>query len=230
MVLCYSKQDEVSVRSCAQIKIPPNNREKLPTQQIIYPLGPSGSLKCVQCDFESDGGGWTIIQRRSSGPREEFSQAWAEYENGFGSCSGNYWIGLSTIYALTSQGAHELRIELTDWEGNTKFARYSNFSVSGPSDFYRLTVEGYSGNAGDSLTQYHNGRRFSTRDKDNDEHEQNCGLNWKSGWWFSTCFNANLNGLYIDMRSETLSEVIGITWYGTWKTKYSMKSVEMKIR
>ena len=42
---------------------------------------------------------------------------------------------------------------------------------------------------------YHNGSKFTTRDRDNDAYSPgNCGFS--SGWWFRSCFHANLNGEY----------------------------------
>ena len=150
-------------------------------KQSIYPHGNSNKVE-VLCDFEQDGGGWTIIQKRSSGPRDEFNQNWNEYLNGFGSLDGNFWLGLENIHALTKNGDQELRIELEDFEGEKRWAKYSNFSISSASDFYRLSISGFSGTAGDSLI-YHNTMKFSTKDKDNDNWERNCASEVGGGWW-----------------------------------------------
>jgi len=40
---------------------------------------------------------------------------------------------------------------MEDFDGIWKFATYSNFSVAGEDDKYRLTVGGYSGDAGKKL-------------------------------------------------------------------------------
>jgi len=53
----------------------------------------------VLCDLETDGGGWTLIQRRgyplkNEEVREDFFKNWTEYEQGFGSLQGDFWIGI----------------------------------------------------------------------------------------------------------------------------------------
>ena len=49
---------------------------------------------------------------------------------------------------IVSQGGYELRIDLEDFNGNTKYAKYTVFSIGDFNDNYTLTVSGYSGNAG----------------------------------------------------------------------------------
>ncbi|XP_066270926.1 angiopoietin-related protein 1-like [Branchiostoma lanceolatum] len=87
----------------------------------------------VYCDQTTDGGGWTVIQRRFDGSLEFFRNLHA-YRKGFGDSSGEYWLGLDNIHYITDQNAYELYIELEDWDGNVKFAKYSSFSV-GPGDY-----------------------------------------------------------------------------------------------
>ena len=43
---------------------------------------------------------------------------------------------------------YKLRIELEDFTGQKRYAEYTTFSVRPATDNYRLTVGGYSGNAG----------------------------------------------------------------------------------
>ena len=46
-------------------------------------------------------------------------------------------------------GNYELRIDLEDWDGETRYAQYSLFDIGGTEDNYKLAVNGYTGNAGD---------------------------------------------------------------------------------
>ena len=78
----------------------------------------------------------------------DFYRTWASYKEGFGSLAGEHWMGNDKLHRLTSQRAYELRIDLTDWEGNTRYAVYDSFSVADESDYYRLSVGSYSGSAG----------------------------------------------------------------------------------
>ena len=174
--------------------------------------------------METDGGGWTVFQRRQDGS-VDFYRNWTDYENGFGDLTGEFWLGLSKIHRLTKEGSNTLRVDLGDFEGNTVYANYSTFNVSDGSTEYILTVGGYSGTAGDSLA-YHNGSRFSTVDNDNDEWSGgNCAQNYTGAWWYLYCAHSNLNGHYFNTSTNNLQSV---NWY-TWKGAYiSLKFSEMK--
>lgn len=49
--------------------------------------------------------------------------------------------------------------------------------------------------SGDSM-RYHNGRPFSTWDKDPDPLGIHCARAYMGGWWYKNCYKTNLNGLY----------------------------------
>ena len=64
--------------------------------------------------METDGGGWTVIQRRNASlGRVNFVRDWKNYENGFGDLDGEYWIGLNNIYELTNQ--QRMKLRMTVW-------------------------------------------------------------------------------------------------------------------
>jgi len=176
--------------------------------------------------MDTDGGGWTVFQRREDGS-VDFYRYWTDYQQGFGNLSGEFWLGLDKIHRLTST-ATQLRVDMQDFEENSRYAQYSNFSVGDSASKYTLSASGYTGTAGDSLTTWHNGFKFSTRDQDNDRYDGHCAQRYKGGWWFSGCHASNLNGLYHGGSHYSNSD--GVEWW-TWRGhNYSLKFTEMKLR
>ncbi|XP_041472725.1 fibrinogen C domain-containing protein 1-like [Lytechinus variegatus] len=190
----------------------------------VYAIYP-GKHTNVYCDMETDGGGWTVFQRRSDGS-VDFGRNWSDYKTGFGSISSEHWLGNDMIHQLSNQRNYELRVDLEDYDRNTRYANYALFRVDNETLGYKLNVSGYSGNAGDSLG-YHSGQMFSTADNKNNGYHYNCGRMFNSGWWFKYCYRCNLNGEYRHYQGRKTST--GFTW-GTWKTEDSCKMSEMKIR
>ena len=185
------------------------------------------SLK-VYCDMETDGGGWTVFQRRQDGSLD-FYRNWADYEEGFGDLKRNFWLGLANIHRLTPTDDSTLRVDLGDFEGNRAFAKYSEFQILNAKTKYTLIVQKYSGNASDSMT-YHNAMKFSTKDRDNDLHSSgNCAQIYRGAWWFNYCLYSSLNGQYYN-NPTSVSDWHGVMWYHWKGKKYSLKFSEMKVR
>lgn len=90
-------------------------------------------------------------------------------QQGFGNLDGEYWLGLEHLYWLTKQAQYKLRVVLEDWQGQQVFAEYDSFYVEPESDWYRLRLGQYQGNAGDSLS-WHNNKAFTTLDRDKDSY------------------------------------------------------------
>ncbi|KAM3914910.1 ficolin-1-like [Leptodactylus fuscus] len=194
-----------------------------------YEIYPDGETPLqVLCDMDTDGGGWIVFQRRCDGS-VDFFRGWNDYKRGFGSqLSSEFWLGNENIHRLTSSGTHEFRVDLTDYENKSSFATYASFSLSGEGDFYKLHIGKFTGgNAGDSLS-YHNDRPFTTKDKDNDVHPDNCAVMFKGAWWYGGCHNSNLNGQYL--RGNHKSYADGVNWESGRGDKHSYKITEMKIR
>ncbi|XP_061169002.1 angiopoietin-related protein 7-like [Saccostrea echinata] len=221
--ICTLPQTGFVPRDCSDIhKISPNGPSGV---YRIYPVGGQGYQ--VFCDMKLDGGGWTVFQRRKNG-YVNFYRNWLEYKKGFGSVRGEHWLGNEALHEITSHGYYELRINLKDFNGNKRFAKYSQVRISNEAHGYRLTVSGYTGNAGDSLA-YSQGARFSTFDRDQDYHSVNCAEINKGAWWYKGCSDSLLNSIYY--RNPTGHDPWqGIIWYHWKGEKYSLKSTTMMIR
>ncbi len=66
-------------------------------------------------------------------PHENFMRGWEDYKVGFGDFDREFWLGNILIWALTNQDnstLYELSIDLEDWSGNRRFARYRSFRYS----------------------------------------------------------------------------------------------------
>ena len=200
------------------------------TQSGVYTIQPDSEPAFqAYCDMNTDGGGWTVFQRRQDGS-QDFYLYWTDYENGFGNYSNEFWLGLSQIHRLTASTARtELRVDLEDFSSNTGYAQYTDFGIGDASSNYTLTVAGYSGTAGDSLTSHHSNQPFTTRDRDNDNHGAgvNCAQQHTGAWWYNACYWANLNGFYFP--TLTINDD-GVIWYHFHNTFESLKLSEMKLR
>ncbi|XP_031746658.1 ficolin-1-B-like isoform X1 [Xenopus tropicalis] len=194
-----------------------------------YPIyTPTGRRLLVLCDMETDGGGWTVFQRRSDGS-VDFFRDWDSYKRGFGLQQTEFWLGNENLHLLTATGYFQLRIDLTDFEKKHTYAAYSAFSISGESDNFALRLGTFTGgDAGDSLS-IHNNMAFSTKDRDNDAHVAgHCAQTYRGAWWYESCHSSNLNGLY--QQGEHSSSSNGINWRTGRGYQYSYKVSEMKFR
>jgi len=176
------------------------------------------------CDATTDGGGWIVIQRRIDGS-VDFNKPWVDYENGFGSLTGEFWYGLRAIHCLTSLGLWELRIDFTFTDGTESYLSYRQFAVESANTKYKLKISGFEGIfSSDPLTGSHtlNGMLFTTKDRDNDAWGKNCALDnvgTAGGWWYRSCthFHPNIQ----------VNTTHGIYFSGKW---HPLMFIEMKIR
>ena len=203
----------------------------------VYRINPKdGMVFKVFCDMETDGGGWTVIQRRVD-DKINFQRNWYDYRHGFGDVTGNLWIGLEKMHILAGPKKETtLRIKLKHLlKGNRTFhAKYGTFTIADEKDWFRLKVSDYSGNAGDAFNPAKkvkkklNGMKFSTFDRDNDMSDSsNCAAIRHGGWWFNDCHICYLNGLF--PKSETTNASY-ITWKPIAKSYGNIYFSEMKIR
>ena len=214
-----SLQDSL-VRDCSDLPYGSSSGVYLILPDLVTPTP-------AYCDM-SNGEGWTVFQRRADiTPRQDFFLAWGEYQYGFGELDGEYWWGLHHLWQLTSQldRVYELRVDLWDWDHQTAYATYQHFTIAPETDGYRLSVVDYAGDAGDGFDE-HNGMKFSTYDRDNDEWSAgNCASDYTGAWWYNACENSNLNGRYVPGANNYSS----VTWK-PWRGYNSLNASTMKIR
>ncbi|XP_059154487.1 fibroleukin-like [Physella acuta] len=176
------------------------------------------------CDNKTDGGGWIIIQRRIKGDLN-FTRTWNDYKNGFGSTSGDFWIGNDVISRLTDSGYNELRFDMK-YKGNDFYAVYRGFKVENEAAKYKMSYTSFTGgNVVDNFS-YNKGQKFTTIDSDNDMWSgENCAVHNRGGWWYFDCHFVNVNG---EWASRVHAK--GINWHTITGWSDSLDFVEMKLR
>jgi len=213
-----------SLNSCEEIlKHNPSSSDGI---YIIDPDGDGGHLPFqVYCDMSK--GGWIVIQRRHDGSTD-FYRDWVDYKDGFGSLTGDFWLGNDKIHILTNSITSKLRIDMMNHKGMKKYAEYSTFSIENESEKYQLSIKGYSGTAGDSLLS-HNGYNFIT--KDSEDSKSYCSRTYKGAWWYFGCYWSNLNGVYYKDGKCSSDGIVWDSWQDSDNKKfYSLPFVEMKIK
>ncbi|XP_072039111.1 uncharacterized protein [Amphiura filiformis] len=194
----------------------------------------------VYCDMETEGGPWTVFQKRFDGS-VNFYRSWDEYGNGFGDLNGEFWLGNTRIHRMTLHGTWELRVDLGDYSNPavTRYALYDNFAIGSQNEKFRLSIGTYNGSAGDSLS-WHNGQDFYTYDQDSPDL---CAQDCHGGWWYTSCRHSNLNGPWggpsasgvsvpafgnITSHANICEELmVWVHFKGDWE---AVKTTEMKMR
>ncbi|POI24456.1 hypothetical protein CIB84_011794, partial [Bambusicola thoracicus] len=131
---------------CAQMQ---QNGNTSSGTYTIYLNGDGSRPMQVYCDMTTDGGGWIVFQRRSTGELD-FYKRWKNYVEGFGDPTGEFWLGLDQLHNLTSSSPshYELRVDLRT-ANESAYAVYDFFQVASSRERYRLSVGNYRGNAGE---------------------------------------------------------------------------------
>ncbi|CAL4204965.1 unnamed protein product [Meganyctiphanes norvegica] len=128
---------------------------------------------------------------------------------------------------MLSHCSQVLQVSLHSWDQTTRNAQYKDFSIGDEESGYKLNVGGYSGDAGDSLA-VHNGMKFTTKDRDNDEYGTNCATlsgRDRGGFWYKSCFHTNPFGV---LRKKATGDSYGIRWH-KWLGDVNLKKIIFKI-
>ena len=86
---------------------------------------------------------WSQVFQRRADASEDFYRDWNTYKNGFGSVNRDFWLGNDHIHSLTSHGNYILRIDMENFNGETRFAEYVGFSIDTESSYYTLRYTAY---------------------------------------------------------------------------------------
>ena len=184
----------------------------------------SFNQRTAYCDQTTEGGGWTVIQRRQDGSID-FDRTWTEYKHGFGSLTGEFWYGNDNIHDLTRVFHETYWRAVGEWQGHftdsnieeakyhqisrlfinmrmkgqseNVYARYSFVGVDGEDNSYRIKIYGFSGNVTNDRMERIHKHYFSTRDKDNQYFGGYRICSRIKSWWYKNCEDANLNAPYI---------------------------------
>ncbi|XP_066956655.1 fibrinogen-like protein 1 isoform X2 [Macrobrachium rosenbergii] len=198
----------------------------------IYPqtCGIAGEGADVWCDMgekEVDDGGWTVVLlRRPLGTQVNFNRGWRDYRIGFGSPDTEYWIGNDVLHALTNGATQVLRVDMTDWDGESRYAEYSSFHVAGIDHEYSLRLGTVSGTAGDALKD-HDKMLFSTPDRDNDiDNYRHCAGEYSSGFWFYKCYSMSPTNPLLSKQVN----VKGITCDSFHSDSTTLQSITFKVK
>ena len=153
----------------------------------------------VYCDQTTDGGGWTVFQRRADGS-VNFFQDWENYKNGFGQLQNEFWLENENIFTMVLQGlcprGNELRIEMINNKNVKRYAKYNHFNIGNAATKYMLHVSGFTGTVSPDGLHFHNSKRFSAYDNNNDKPGYNTAIKYFGTWWFREDYHVHLNGLY----------------------------------
>ena len=200
----------------------------------VYIIANFCGVKCsntkAYCDTTSGGGGWLVVQRRQDGS-VDFNRDWVDYEDGFGSLTGEFWYGLHPLHCLTNQGQWELRIDFNLIDGTKGYLSYSSFKIGSASTNYTLSISRFTGTTSSDPFSTHqlNGMPFTTKDRDNDKWSFNCAVNDvgnAGGWWYNACSFIFLNNQFKSKNGILLS---GWPWKALSFTEMKIRPINCKI-
>jgi hypothetical protein len=190
----------------------------------VYRLTLDGRDVQIQCKFVG-GKAIALILFRDNDDAN-FEVPWSYYEDGVGDTKYNYFVGLKTVFALTSGGFTTLIITVRDWAGKSRYAQYDGFYIDGPSTNYTIHPGKFTGDLPDDLS-YVDNMPFATFDRPD---PNGCASSTKAGWWYNNCAYALPTGKrYIGGWYTPTGVPDGIYWKDWHGYNYSVSEVVMAL-
>ena len=153
---------------------------------VIYP--DNGPEMTVFCEFTTNGGGWTVFQRRHKG-EITFARNLEQYQHGFGPVDGEFWLGNENLHRL---GEGQFLARLTSTGNDSTYSLYEQFDVSSE---YTLFAKDHSGSISDGIFGTNSSVELSFGVYSKIVSAVNkCFNESDGGWWFGeNCDGMNLN-------------------------------------
>lgn len=138
-----------------------------------------------------------MLMRRTNG-QESFQRGWMEYSNGFGSLTGDFWLGNTILSALTHEAGKTFttKVEMKFCDGRSLTHSYQRFDFDDEQARFQSTIIRVD-NELDELS-FSSGKYFHTASLHNSV--PNCGnTHGGGGWWWSSepnCTLVNFTGKF----------------------------------
>ena len=125
---------------------------------------------------------YIVIQRRSSPFDVPFNRTWHDYKVGFGHVTGDFWLGLDKLHAITAQPytRYSLRIEAKLYTGGVVYVETDDFYIGDEKQQYKIMSIGrvVTKTTSNLLKK---DQVFATQDKDE---KFKCGMRYNGFWYY----------------------------------------------
>ena len=170
----------------------------------VYSIEIGGDIFDTYCDMTYDNGGWTLVLLNSSHatPPQPYWDQVVNLQN----ITGDLFDGLTAFdmflgVKFWNQLGDVLRVEAGAGPASLSHRSTYTFSLNVP-DHFAISLSNENilihteGTASPGLYTYHNGRRLTTRDMDNDAYGSgNCShAANNTAWWYGSCWSGSFWG------------------------------------